>query len=894
MRISRALGLTVASATVVLGAPLPAFADPATTLYVNNAKDANCSDAGTGTQAQPFCTISKAAQVVEAGQTVQILGSAYQENVSLTRSGTPDKPITFVGSLFWGYDRRQWPTALDDGSTVLTITGVHDVNIRHLLLSSSAAAVVTDSQRVTFDQVVFNGWNTSQPQLRVKGTSDHLTVSRSRFLATGGVSADPGTHDVLLTTNEFNAAYSGISATDSPGLTVTNNTFVNACGPAVALNGASTKSSVQNNVVTYGVPGGRGPFVPNCSSTGAPSGPALTVAAGSADGTTVDYNVVHPQGTQAAYAWSGTSYATPQALTTATGQGRNDVNQEIVFNGQSAELVMTDADTSVIDTANPNAPGVLPTDLRGVPAMHSPLVPAGSGNSTGRDRGAREVQSLEWATLNMSGAGSPTPKGPAPLTVTATASVKSNWGTKPTTYVFDFRDGTPPVTSSTPTVEHTYTAVGDYSPIVTVQDELGGQVVGDGSTAIVGTSGPLTVSIDTVNQTGKPLEYSIQGSVASPWNVGTVSVDPGDGSAPIPLGYTHTYPRPGTYTVTLTATDEGGRTASTSKTVNVDYTAATKDLFVGERVDVIADTRPAYSPDPNLPNVTEARANHTSGTWRPWAEIPMSAAYAYLDRTRMASAYTADGNLHLVRAQDWRLETADWHGKDLKWTNFFDLQSNPLDGTAPTQLAVAAMGNKLHVLTVVRGRVYQNTADYAAGRWGGWADVTAAAGITTPITQIAAGSTGNVLHIAMVDAQGQVRVAEGDYDRGTWWSGALPAQLGNPSGTTQLAAAAVGSKFHVLALAGGSVYQATADYAAGSWNGWANISAVTGLAGGVTKLAAAGTGNSLRLYALSSGHIYNATGDYAKGAWYPWADVTASGAAGPSAPVNNLTAAGTG
>ena len=77
--------------------PLSAAADvPPTDLYVNQV--ASCSTSGPGTQAVPFCSIQEAADVVEPGQTVHIAAGHYYGPLRITRSGTPDAPISFVGT----------------------------------------------------------------------------------------------------------------------------------------------------------------------------------------------------------------------------------------------------------------------------------------------------------------------------------------------------------------------------------------------------------------------------------------------------------------------------------------------------------------------------------------------------------------------------------------------------------------------------------------------------------------------------------------------------------------------------------------------------------------------------------------------------------------------------
>src|SRR5215210_5190566 len=61
------------------------------TLYVDEG-DANCSDSGSGTATQPFCTIRPAASRVVAGQTVLVSAGTYNEQVTVSCSGTASAP----------------------------------------------------------------------------------------------------------------------------------------------------------------------------------------------------------------------------------------------------------------------------------------------------------------------------------------------------------------------------------------------------------------------------------------------------------------------------------------------------------------------------------------------------------------------------------------------------------------------------------------------------------------------------------------------------------------------------------------------------------------------------------------------------------------------------------
>ncbi|MEV7777325.1 PKD domain-containing protein [Kitasatospora sp. NPDC088351] len=884
MPLRRALGLTAATAVAVLGLPAPAIAaGPPTTLYVDNTR-ANCSDKGPGTQAQPYCTIFQAAQVVEPGQTVEVGGQNYGEHVVLTRSGTPDKPITFVGTR-WG-DLPWHLPRIDGDATAITVSGAHDVVVRGFYVTSrgSDAAVVTNSHQVTLDQNYFYKSPAGFLSVRVTRGSDHITVSRNGIRTAGGVGVDPGSHDVVVTTNEFLGAYGGVSATDAPGLIVTSNTLAAVCGPSIALNGASPNAVIENNIATgaIGYTGPGGQVEPSCGTVPGGTGDVeIAVGAGSTAGTKIDYNLVHPVG-GAAYSWGDTRHQSPGAFAAATGQAGHDVDQDVAFAGLPNRLELTDADTAAIDSADPDAPGILPTDLTGRPSIDSPLVPNAPG-SNGRDRGARELQGLKQVSLAVNGSAFPSPQGPAPLTVKATASAENTWPTG-LTYSFDFLDGTAPVVTSVPSATHTYTAVGTYRPVVTVTDGLGGKVTGrSGTGATVNAPGPLVPGLSII---GSNLSYRFDGTGSTtPYRVKSFTVDFGDGtvSPASPYSVEHTYARAGRYTVTLTVTDEGGRTAGTSEVL--DATVNTWwDETQGQRIRILAQT---------AGETLNANANYGTGRWSGFSRL----RWPEPDRpaTALAEAYTTNGSLHAFKIYNGLLETADWSAYDRLWSEWQPVSLAGVGQQHIVQVATAKAGDRIHVLVLTaNGRVYQAVADYPAGRWSSWGDVTAAAGLPGQITQIGAGFAGNVLHVAALGADGRVRIADGDYNKGTWWSGDLNSYLGGPAGANQLAATMVGDAFHVLTVAGGNVYQAAANYTTGSWNGWGNVSAVTGLAGGVSRLAATSTGNSLRLYAISGGHVYDAAGDYDKGAWSRWADITAPGAAGPQAPVFVLAAAGTG
>src|SRR3954447_10483085 len=85
-------GLLVALVVLVPGA---AKAVGGTILYVDRSNP-SCSNSNSGTIDRPFCTIGAAAQVVGAGQTVQVAAGTYSEDVTIGSSGTSSAPIVFT------------------------------------------------------------------------------------------------------------------------------------------------------------------------------------------------------------------------------------------------------------------------------------------------------------------------------------------------------------------------------------------------------------------------------------------------------------------------------------------------------------------------------------------------------------------------------------------------------------------------------------------------------------------------------------------------------------------------------------------------------------------------------------------------------------------------------
>ncbi|MDH6137681.1 hypothetical protein P3T37_007114, partial [Kitasatospora sp. MAA4] len=564
MRNYRAIGgLTAAGLITVLGLPLPSAASAdATTLYVDNAATAHCSDSGTGTQAQPYCTIQAAADAAQPGQTVQIpLEGTYQSQVTITHSGTQGHPITFSGG---GALQPYWPQAAIETNQnpvhqahAFAVSGAHDIVIQGFdLTESNNAIAITDSARVTIDGNYAVG-------LQVSGQSTDTTISRNYLSDPSPVVIDAGVQRTTVVGNEIDSESAiGITATGAPNTVVVNNTVVSDCGTAVSLTGGSTGSVIENNIATVSKS--------TACRPGSQQG-EIAVSADSAAQSRSDYNVVHPITGGSAYNWSGTAYPTAAAMSTATGQAAHDIDADVSFNYIGPFNTLSEG-SPAIDSADPNAPGLLDTDLLGHAVTDDPTVPNSGPGGTFRDRGAFEFEGLISASMAVQGSTTPTPQGPAPMSATLRVTPWNMWPTK-LSYSYDFGDGSPAVVSTDPTATHSYQTVGRYTPTVTITDGVGGRVIARDQQVVVNAPGPL-VPVLTATKQPAPLTFDFETTgTTDPWKISKTVLDYGNGVTAQSAG-TYTFPKPGKYTVTAQLTDESGATATTTTQVDAEYDPA--------------------------------------------------------------------------------------------------------------------------------------------------------------------------------------------------------------------------------------------------------------------------------------------------------------------------------
>jgi len=166
-----------------------------------------------------------------------------------------------------------------------------------------------------------------------------------------------------------------------------------------------------------------------------------------------------------------------------------------------------------------------------------------------------------------------TPQATPPYTVSASGSGSTATDGKTiTSYRFDFGDGTPAVTTTSPTTAapHTYAGPGTYTVSLVVTDSGGRNSSPVTSSVTFLPEAPPTARLSLSQLATPALTVSANGSASTdpdPTPIASYRFDFGDGTAPVttvaPTAIAqHTYATTGTYTVTLNATDTGGFTSA--------------------------------------------------------------------------------------------------------------------------------------------------------------------------------------------------------------------------------------------------------------------------------------------------------------------------------------------
>jgi parallel beta-helix repeat protein len=252
-----------------------------TVLYVGGA---GCSDSGSGTESEPFCTISAAAAVVVAGQTVQVASGVYQEAVTVARSGTSDAPIVFRtapgasatvqgGSFGFKASSRSWVTIF--GFTITQTSGYgiqvsssSSITVEGVTVSQTGShgIYVSGSTAVTVDAATVS--NTTGNGIQVTGSSSSVAVDGATVTRTTG----NGVHVSGSTAVTVDAAT--VSNTTGNGIYVTGSSSVTVRNSHTSYAGQPVSGSARKGIYLYSTTGSL--VVGNTSDHNTDSGIFLT------------------------------------------------------------------------------------------------------------------------------------------------------------------------------------------------------------------------------------------------------------------------------------------------------------------------------------------------------------------------------------------------------------------------------------------------------------------------------------------------------------------------------------------------------------------------------------------------------------------------------------------
>ncbi len=165
-----------------------------------------CSDGGSGTELAPFCTISHAAALADAGDTVHVVAGSYAETVKPLYTGGAGMPLSFLAAK---------------GVTVTGEAG--NTTSGNAFRMTSKGYIIIDGFTVTgtADYGIY------------ASNSNHITISNNQVSTSG---AAPNYR-------------SGIYLTATTDSTISGNTSDHNTGDGIRLNKGSNNNWVEKNVV---------------------------------------------------------------------------------------------------------------------------------------------------------------------------------------------------------------------------------------------------------------------------------------------------------------------------------------------------------------------------------------------------------------------------------------------------------------------------------------------------------------------------------------------------------------------------------------------------------------------------------------------------------------------
>lgn len=227
--LTAAVGCLLAVAATLAGAAAAAApaAAAASTIYVGGS---GCSDSGPGTQAQPYCTISRAAAVAAAGQTVLVSSGTYSEDVKPAQSGSAGSPITYQaapgatvtitgGANAFTISGRSWITVSGFNVTGTTSSGLYLWNDSNITLSGNTVTAAGQQVQGANAVGIYVGSTTNST---VSGNHTDNNTAAGIYLTMGSTGITVAGNEASLNAYGWERNANGIDVI-SPGNTILKN-----------------------------------------------------------------------------------------------------------------------------------------------------------------------------------------------------------------------------------------------------------------------------------------------------------------------------------------------------------------------------------------------------------------------------------------------------------------------------------------------------------------------------------------------------------------------------------------------------------------------------------------------------------------------------------------------
>ena len=364
-------------AVLVAGVLTGGTAAFASTTWIVDNTNSNCSDTGSGTASQPFCTIAAAAKKAVAGDTVTVNAGTYAgTSVNPTNSGTAGSPITFTanpgvtingGTRAFALSSRNYITIrgftiTGTSSYGISVSGGSNVTIAGNTESFAGTPITSPAMGIYLSSL--NGGlvqgnithDNSAHGIYLTGTTTGVTVQGNTSyhnayqyqrnangiddIAPGnsiignvtyanedtGINIYTGGNNALVANNvTYDNGDHGIDDFNVTGGRIIGNTVYFNCTDGINVEGTSGNYDIENNVSVNNATGAviNPTPIPINPSTGQPYYTNscnrrvgnIGVYDSAPASTTANYNLVYQSGVGAWYTWAGTAYNGTSGLT---------------------------------------------------------------------------------------------------------------------------------------------------------------------------------------------------------------------------------------------------------------------------------------------------------------------------------------------------------------------------------------------------------------------------------------------------------------------------------------------------------------------------------------------------------------------------------------------------